>query len=113
VKKLKPVLKPPIGCLDCGCREMRGGKKEITTPMSTRIYNGFGGWSIWRNEKHIFSGDPQGKWESFPTLMKFELMARKRGGDWRAKLDLPLRDAEYQRQGKNRWVLVKSGLGFA
>jgi hypothetical protein len=33
--------------------------------------------------------------------------------DWQAVLDLPMRSAVYQRQGKNKWVLIKTGRGFA
>ena len=110
----KPELKPHIGCLNCGCGEMRRGEKEITARMNTRIYNGFGGWSILRDGELVYEGDPNGEWESFPTLMKFELMARKAPeADWRASCYLPLRGAVYQRQGRNRWVLVKTGMGFA
>ena len=33
--------------------------------------------------------------------------------DWRVELDLPLRDAVWQRHGANEWVLIKTGQGFA
>lgn len=112
--KLEPCLKPVIGCLNCGAGEMKGDKQEITASMHTRIYQGFGGWLITKNDKLIFMARPNLEWHQFPTLMKFENMARKDpDNDWRAECQLPLRDATYQRQGKNRWVLVKSGLGFA
>ena len=113
MKKHKPELKPHIGCACCGCGEMKQGKKEITASLETRIYNGFGGWSIHKDGKLVYEGNSQGEWESFPTLRHFELMARKSPGDWRANCVLPLREAYYQRQGLNRWVLIKSGEGFA
>ena len=113
MKKYKPELKPHIGCLNCGCGEMKRSKKEITASLKTRIYNGFGGWSIYKGGELIYQGDSNAEWESFPTLMKFELMARKSPGDWRANCFLPLREAYYQRQGRNRWVLIKTGIGFA
>lgn len=107
-------MKPHIGCLCCGGGEMKRGEKEITASMKTRIYGGFGGWNITRNNEDVFTPDCNGEWESFPTLMKFENMARRSPkADWRAILMLPLREAEYQRQGKNRWVLVRTGMGFA
>ena len=86
--------------------------------MRTRIYGGFGGWIITAKirEKSSYTYVPPAdkEWREYPTLMKFELMARKHPGwDWRAELDLPLRSAVYQRQGKNKWVLVESGQGFA
>jgi hypothetical protein len=114
MKKLKPEMKPHIGCLCCGGAEMKIGEKEITASMKTRIYGGFGGWTITRNNECVFQPDCNGEWKSFPTLMKFENMARRSPkADWRAVLFLPLREAEYQRQGKNRWVLVRTGMGFA
>ncbi len=112
-KKMKPELKPYIGCLNCGCGEMKREKKEILAYLKTRIYGGFGGWYIERNKKTVYWPEPNLEFNQYPTLMKFELQARKIKGDWRAIVDLPLRSAEYQRQGKNRWVLVKSGQGFA
>ncbi|MFH1603472.1 MAG: hypothetical protein ABIH03_06160 [Pseudomonadota bacterium] len=115
--KLPPHVDPHIGCMNCGGGEMMlasADPKVIKASMHTRIYNGFGGWRISKDDKTVFMGDPQGEWEDFPTLMKFENMARKEpDSDWRAGCHLPLRSAEYQRQGHNLWVLVESGMGFA
>ena len=33
--------------------------------------------------------------------------------DWRYLYLAPLREALYQRQEKNQWLLIKTGLGFA
>lgn len=113
-KKENPCTKPYIGCLNCGAGEMKSDKKKITARMNTRIYNGFGGWTITKNGKLIFMGEQDKEFHEYPTLMKFENMARKDPNhDWRAECFLPLRDATYQRQGKNEWVLIKSGPGFA
>ena len=114
-KKEEPCLKPHIGCLNCGAGEMRGSRHDkITASMRTRIYNGFGGWSILRDGDVVYMGPHDGEWEDFPTLMTFENRARKDPDhDWRAICDLPLRSATYQRQGNNEWVLIDSGMGFA
>ena len=114
-EKLPPHTNPHIGCLNCGGGEMRGKtKKKITASLKTRIYNSFGGWHITKNGKVVYEGPIDGDWTDYPTLMKFENMARKDPNhDWRAECDLPLRSATYQRQGKNEWVLVASGKGFA
>ncbi len=102
------------GCSNCGGGEMRRKPKEILASMHTRIYNGFGGWMITAGEKCVYSPPCDLEYEDYPTLMKFENMARKEPTkDWRAILTLPLREAEYQRQGRNRWVLIKTGRGFA
>lgn len=113
-KQLPPCTKPYIGCLNCGGGEMKQQKdKTVLASLRTRIYNGFGGWHITCDGETVYSGPVDLEWNDYPTLLKFELAARKREGDWRAILDGPMRDAEYQRQGKNRWVLVRSGQGFA
>jgi len=38
---------------------------------------------------------------------------KKQEADWRLVNFQPLHDEVYQRQGKNLWVLVKKGRGFA
>jgi len=115
-KKHKPHLKPYIGCLNCGGGEMRYNKdkNEIIASMKTRIYNGFGGWHIECNGEIIYMPPLNKEWKDFPTLMKFENMARKNpDNDWRAVAYLAMRGVTYQRQGTNRWVLIKSNQGFA
>ena len=112
--KLPPHTNPHIGCLNCGGGEMRGTAAKITAPMSTRLYNGFGGWHITRDRESVYAGPVDADYSEYPTLMKFENMARKAPDhDWRAECVLPLREATYQRQGRNEWVLISSGPGFA
>lgn len=114
MEKKEPCLKPNIGCLNCGGGEMVRKEDEIVCALDTRIYQGFGGWHITKDKELVFMADSDMEWEDFPTLMKFEKMARKEPNhDWRAVCQLPLRDAVYQRQGENRWVLIESGMGFA
>ena len=113
-KKQKPHTKPHIGCLNCGGGEMRGTKDKITISMKTRMYNYFGGWHIEKDGETVYRGVAYLDFEEYPTLMKFENMARKDPNrDWRAVLYLPLSGSTYQRQGKNEWVLIDSNLGFA
>jgi hypothetical protein len=95
------------GCSHCGYTENK-------LLMNTKIIAGFGEATIKKNREVIYREEPNTKWENAPTLMKFELLARKTPkADWRYILNLPLRSAEYQRQGKNNWVLIKKGMGFA
>ena len=114
-EKLPPHTHPYIGCLNCGGGEMRRDKmKRIVATMRTRIYGGFGGWFITKDGKAIYAPPYDGDWADYPTLMTFENMARNDPDhDWRAECDLSLRSATYQRQGRNEWVLVASGEGFA
>lgn len=103
----KPLEIGYIGCANCG-------SCPIKLPLKAKIIAGFGTAEITKDKKSIYFEQPNTEWEDTPTLMKFELMARKSPkSDWRYKLNLPLRDAEYQRQGKSNWVLIKSGMGFA
>jgi hypothetical protein len=110
--KEKPWFKPAKtkgihqGCLCCG-----GTVTKLS--MRTRMYNGFGGWSICKNGSMIFC-DQSGEYETAPTILKFEKMAREEPEEeWTAELYLPLRGATYQRHGYNMWVLVDSNEGFA
>lgn len=109
-----PKLKPFIGCLNCGGSEMKHGKDSITLNLRTRLYNGFGGWTIHQDGELYFCGPVDKKINWYPTLLTFEYAARLNPDcDWLANLDTPLRSAVYQRQGKNRWVLIETGRGFA
>ena len=107
-KKLKPYEGEVWqGCLNCP-PVLRKAK------MHMRIAVGFGMACVTKDDKIIFSESPEMDWKDIPTLMKFENMARKDPNhDWRAALNAPMRDRMYQRQGRNEWVLVKSGQGFA
>jgi hypothetical protein len=113
--KEPPHIKPSIGCWTCGCSEMRQPTNDkILARMNTKIYGGFGWWTILMDGDVIYQPPPDGEWKDFPTLMRFENMARKDPDhDWRAECFLPLRGATYQRQGKNEWVLIDSNQGFA
>ena len=87
------------------------------------LYCGFGGWTIARDGHQVYPaltkrGDVRRHRDRTiavgdKRLAKIERVAQREPGDWRARFDSPLRDAEYQRQGKGRWVLIASGPGFA
>lgn len=105
---LPPVAKGEIqhGCFNCGHTE------EIAS-LESWVAAGFGHAGITKDGETIFNADMNSE-EDGPTLQKFEDMAKlDPDHDWRFSLFLPLREAEYQRQGDGRWVLVKSGMGFA
>jgi hypothetical protein len=92
--------------------------------MKTYIAVGFGSAEVTRDGHAVFDGE-MGYYERGGKMVKcknekawllsyWEHRARKSPkADWRVSLNDPLRDREYQRQGKNKWVLVKSGMGFA
>ena len=87
---------------------------EIIAKLDTVIYGGFGGWCIKADGEYIYYPNEELPWDDCPKLKVFEDMAKKETDrDWRAILLLPLREAEYKRQGENRWVLIRTGEGFA
>jgi len=95
------------GCLNCGYT-------EDVLPMKTKLYNGFGGWTITKDGELYFSESVDNEYDNAKTLSYIERKAKLEPEcDWRANLDLPLRSAVYQRHGKSKWVLVKRGHGFA
>ena len=109
---IKRSLLPPIkggisGCLLCGyTRDL--------LPMKTKLYYGFGGWTITKDGELFFMEDSNKEFDEAKTLSYIERKARLEPEcDWRAHLDLPLRSAVYQRHGKSKWVLVERGQGFA
>jgi hypothetical protein len=82
--------------------------------MDTVLYNGFGGYVVMRNADVYYVGDPNDEWDNYKTLSEIEIDARKEPNEtWVVKLDLPLRDAKWERRGLDKWELVESGLGFA
>ena len=106
-EKLEPLKGRISGCLHCGYTE---GKAS----MKTKVIAGFGEAIIKKDSEFIYQALYDLEWKDAFTLQKFENMARKDPNhDWRFELILPLREAEYQRQGDNNWVLVKVGEGFA
>jgi len=106
-KKVKPWTRPiHQGCLNCP-------PVLNLAPMNTLVAVGFGCAQITRDKETIYDGEKPGR-KVFSSLRRFEKMACKDPRhDWRLILEAPLRGREYQRQGKGKWVLIKSGPGFA
>lgn len=96
-----------VGCVCCG------GAEDIL-PMETRLYSGFGGWTIYKDGQHYFIEDSDKEWEENKMLSEIEEEAKKfPKSKWEAHLFLPLREAEYERADCGNWVLIKTGMGFA
>lgn len=94
------------GCLHCP-------KSEDTLSLNEVLYNGFGGYAVYLNDEVYFEGDPNGDWESFPTLRKFETEARQTPGKWEVVLNNPLRGATWLRTAEDKWTLTETNQGFA
>ena len=94
------------GCIHCP-------QSHDVLAMDTVLYNGFGGYRVLFNGGSYYQGDPNGEWESYPTLRRFEMEARKKQGKWEVVLDNPLRGARWLRIGNDHWMLTKTNQGFA
>lgn len=106
-KKLPAIEGGLSGCLNCGYPE-----DELS--LDTRLYSGFGGWDITKDGTHFFSESNDKEYDESKPLKDIECLAKLEPKcDWRANLNLPLRNAVYQRQGEGKWVLVEQGQGFA
>ena len=120
-KYLTPIKPTHHGCLNCG-------HTAVVLPLATVLYYSFGGWTVTRDGMHVWprryrNGDfrraPPDEYGlrhlavGDKRLSAIERFAATHPGDWRARFGSPLRDAEYQRQGKGRWVLIANGMGFA
>ena len=105
-KKQSPYEGPiHQGCLSCP-------PVEKLAPMDMIIAVGFGCAMVTCGRKVIFQERHND--DDFHTLAEFEEMARKDPNhSWEVLLDAPLRSRKYQRQGKDKWVLIESGEGFA
>jgi hypothetical protein len=106
MKYLKPIEGGIMGCANCGYTH-----SELS--MRTKLYNLFGGWRIVKDGELYFIEDSDTEYDESKTLQYIENRAKLQPDcDWRAILDLPLRNAEYQRQN-GKWILIKKGMGFA
>lgn len=105
-EKLKPIKGGPGGCGMCGYQ-------YDVAPMNMLIAVGFGVANVKKDGVIIYDENCVED-ENFWTVQDAENEAKKDPDhDWRILLDAPLSMREYQRQGENRWVLVRKGMGFA
>lgn len=113
MRKLKAVKPQMKGCLNCGPeRPICKTNRELSV--------GFGSVDVTRNKKCVWAGDMDKQFHPIHkdmkkpmTLRRFEFMARKQPGDWRVFFNGPLNGSYFQRQGRNKWVLIKQTPGFA
>ena len=105
---MKKEIKPYRG----GCLLCPGTEDELS--MSEILYQGFGGYSVYKGNKLFYSGDPNGKWESFKSLKDIEKLAKKEpDAKWKVVLSNPLRGATWKRNKKGQWILKETNMGFA
>ena len=79
--------------------------------MGMMIAVGFGSAMVLKDDKVIYDGERS---EETHYLSDFEAMAKlDPEHDWRVELIAPLKELEYQRQEDGRWLLIRTGMGFA
>jgi hypothetical protein len=95
------------GCLNCG-----GTEKVLE--LDTALYNGFGGWSVTKDDSGYFQEDNDKEYDDCKTAKEIEAEAKlDPDHDWRIMFNMPLRGGTYQRHGDDKWVLIESNQGFA
>lgn len=106
----KPALTEPChsGCSHCA-------DKPIVARMDMYLAVGFGVCYVLKDREEIYNDR---RWdeekEDYPTLGQYELLAQADPDhNWQARFYAPLYSATYQRQGKEHWVLIEKGQGFA
>lgn len=108
MRRLPPFAgEPHVGCLNCG-------PKPKLLNLDRRVAVGFGDAHVSRNNRIVFFEHSGKEYTDCPTVRTVERWARAYPkADWRIVLHGPLNGATYQRQGRNRWVMVESNEGFA
>lgn len=103
----KPAIKGGAGgCWCCGSSEILS--------LDTRLYYGFGGWTIYKNGEEFFRDDRDVEFDRYKKLSYVEkLIGNDSENEYTAFYYGSLRDATYQRHAKNTWVLINKGQGFA
>jgi len=83
--------------------------------MDMLISVGFGVAIVTKDDEEIYREalDVETPDDVWTTADAEKLAAADPDHDWRITLVAQSYEKEYQRQGKDRWVLISSGLGFA
>jgi len=82
--------------------------------LDTKLYFGFGGWTITKNNEEFFIDRRDVEFDEYKDLNHVEeLIGDDIENEYIAELSTPLRGAIYQRHGKNNWVLISTNIGFA
>jgi hypothetical protein len=86
--------------------------KPQTMPLEAPVHPGFGDVTVQAEDEPAWE---QQHPDEDATLRSVEDYVLERGEehDWRLTIYGPMYEAEYQRQGKGEWVLVRRGEGFA
>ncbi len=104
-KREKPLSKKQAG-LRSECEYC--GPQPVVLSMDAILAVGFGGVTVRKDDKIIWSGDDEEK-----KLEEIENLATNDPEhDWRIEFYAPLSSTVYQRQGRWQWMLIEKGKGF-
>lgn len=116
--ELLPPVPPRNGCLNCA-------PKPDVLKLTTRLAVGFGIVIVTKDENVFWRGDSMHVSVGMIERMAYSFdmgdhhqkkgctAPREQKYDWRIKFDAPLAMNVYQRQGREKWVCVETGPGFA
>lgn len=97
--------------ITCSCYSLT---KEILD-IDTILYNGFGGYAVYKDNEIYYQGNPNEEWENFRTLRQIDRIAKKDPHHiWTVVLNNPLRGATWGRkETTGEWILLETNQGFA
>lgn len=83
--------------------------------LDTVLYNGFGGYTVLKNEEYYYSGDTDAEWDEFKTVADIEKDAEKEpDAKWEVVLFNPLEGATWLRDKETKvWKCTERNQGFA
>ena len=99
---------------EVSCRICNAGSHDLLS-MDALLAVGFGGCVVTKDGKEVYSEQrAEYENENFWIGADAEAAANEDPDhDWRVHFFAPLYEAEYQRQGRDHWPLVRKGRGFA
>lgn len=114
---LLPAVAPTQHCNLCQ-------PKPQILEMRRRLAVGFGVVSVTCDGRRVWEGDAEGVRVGMIEALAYgyaygdhildsSMRRRSLDHDWRITFEGPLSEHEYQRQGRRKWVLIRTGRGFA
>ena len=95
------VTRANVGCLNCGA-------PPTVLPSSAVLAVGFGVVGVLRDGDYVWNGDDEEM-----TALRWTRRANKEPDhDWQIEFLSPLHEETYQFQN-GKWIMVKTGMGFA
>ena len=95
-----------VGCVNCGY------KPEVAS-MDMVIAAGFGDAYLKKNGEIVWEEENKELHDCIRVRDAEEMAAKDPDNDWRFEIIGPLSEVEYQRHDKGKWVLIRTGQGFA